>query len=183
MEQETTGKSVAKTGNDFRRMTTGTFLNWRTFPMSLDTKTMSDLLVVGWKEYIAFPDWNLSHVRAKVDTGACSSALGVIHYRLVTENKPDDFVWLRLALYPNHPNRIHEIKMPVLGLVTVKNSSGKKETRPVIHARIQIGPITKVIRMTLAKRTGMRYAILLGKEALAGDFVVDVSKRYCQPRS
>ncbi len=144
---------------------------------------MSDLLLVGWKEYVAFPDWNLRHVRAKVDTGACSSALGVVSYRLESESSPGDVVILKLALYPNRPERVREIRVPTLGHVFVKNSSGRTEKRPVIVARIRLGPITKLIRMTVANRIGMRYAILLGREALAGQFVVDVSQRYCLPKS
>ncbi len=151
--------------------------------MGTDTEMLADRLVVGWKEYVAFPDWRLSHVQAKVDTGACTSALGVVSYRMETASSPGTVVCLRLALFPHRPERVREVRVPVVAQVRVKNSSGRAEQRPVILARIQLGPIEKLIRMTVANRAGMRHSILLGREALAGQFVVDVTQKYRLSRS
>jgi hypothetical protein len=151
--------------------------------MGTETDTLANRVVVGWKEYMAFPDWHLSHVRAKVDTGACTSALGVVSYRLETVSSPGDVVFLKLDLFPHRPERIREVRVPVVAQVMVKNTSGQAEQRPVILARIQLGPIDKLIRMTVANRAGMRYSILLGREALAGHFVVDVTQKYRLSRS
>ena len=140
---------------------------------------LADRLVVGWKEYVAFPDWRLSQVRAKVDTGACTSALGVDSYRVETASSFGAVVWLKLGLFPHRPERIREVRVPVVAQVMVKNSSGRAEQRPVILARVRLGPVEKLIRMTVANRTGMRHSILLGREALAGQFVVDVTRKYC----
>jgi len=141
---------------------------------------LSGLLVVGWKEYLTFPDWGLQQIKAKIDTGACSSALGILDYQIEKDPIEGEMVRIRLGLYPRYPERVREVRVPVVGRVDVKNSGGKKERRPVIQATIRIGSVTRLIRMTLANRTGMRCPVLLGREALAGQFVVDVSKRFCQ---
>jgi hypothetical protein len=48
----------------------------------------------------------------------------------------------------------------------------------VVETQIRLGPITKTIRLTITHRTGMRFPLILGRLALAGDFVVDVSRKY-----
>ena len=38
--------------------------------------------------------------------------------------------------------------------------------------------VTKRVRLTVANRAHMRFRMLLGRQALAGDFLVDVSRTY-----
>jgi len=45
------------------------------------------LLVVGWKEYVDFPLLGIRRVKVKIDTGARTSALGVLTYNLVEEGQ------------------------------------------------------------------------------------------------
>ena len=135
-------------------------------------------LLAGWKEYVDFPDWKIRHVRAKIDTGARTSALGAQKYELV--NADGGGLWLRmwLALYPRHPDRVAVIEVPVLHMVVVANSSGSREERPLIEAQIHLGPIRKLIRLTVTDRSAMRFRMILGRQALTGDYVVDVSRKY-----
>ena len=93
-------------------------------------------LLIGWKEYVAFPEWDLRRVRAKIDTGACTSALDVAGYEL------------------------------------------EAERRPVVEAMVRLGPVEKRIRLTVTRRSTMRFRMLLGREALRGQFVVDVRRKY-----
>jgi len=70
------------------------------------------------------------------------------------------------------------VTAPVLRTVIVRNSSGVAEERPVIVAQMRLGLIEKQICLTVTRRRGMRFRILLGREALAGDFVVDARQKY-----
>jgi hypothetical protein len=137
--------------------------------------------LLGWKEYVRFVDWPLRRVKAKIDTGARTSALGVLSYDL--HEGPDGFTaTLRLACDPKQPDHIKEVVTPVLKMVVVCNSSGLRERRPLVETTLRLGPITKRVRLTITNRAGMRFRLILGRSALEGDFVVDVTKTYLMRR-
>jgi hypothetical protein len=137
-------------------------------------------LTIGWKERIDFPEWNLRRVKAKVDTGARTSALDVS--RCVLRTLPDGLVLaeLHLALFRRRPERIVVVDAPVLGMVVVANSAGMCEERPLIETTLRLGNVVKRIRLTVTSRHGMRFAVILGRKALEDDFIVDVSRKYLQ---
>jgi hypothetical protein len=135
-------------------------------------------LVIGWKEYVDFPEWQVRRVKAKIDTGARTSALGALSYDLIEVAGGGLVARLRLVLHRKHPERLTVVEVPVLRMVVVRNSSGMPEQRPLVEALVQIGPLAKRILLTVANRSIMRFPMILGRSALNGDFVVDVSKKY-----
>src|SRR5437660_4021031 len=134
--------------------------------------------LIGWKEYVGFPDWDVAKVKAKVDTGARTSALGVVSYELRQADGLGLVAQLRLAFQRNHPERILAVHAQVLRMVVVRNSTGMYEQRPLIETEVCLGGVCKRVQFTITNRVAMRFPIILGRKALAGDFVVDVSKRY-----
>jgi hypothetical protein len=68
-------------------------------------------------------------------------------------------------------------------MLVVRNSNGMSEQRPLLETRMQLGPVCKAIRLTVTNRAGMRFRMILGRKALAGDFVVDVSRKYLLRKS
>jgi hypothetical protein len=134
-------------------------------------------VVIGWKEYVDFPDWDIHRVKVKIDTGARTSAVGAQSYEL-RETGEGLIVDLRLALKRKHPELVTAVQLPVLGMVVVSNSSGMREERPVIETTLRLGPITKRVRLTVTNRSRMLLPMILGRKALEGDFIVDVSKKF-----
>jgi hypothetical protein len=134
-------------------------------------------LRIGWKERLDFPEWGLKRVRVKVDTGARTSALGAVGYDLV-EGANGLVARLRLDLRRKGHGRLKEVETPVVCMTVVRNTGGMREYRPVVEALVRLGPVLRRIRLTIASRAGMRYRMILGREALAGAFVVDVSQKY-----
>jgi hypothetical protein len=139
-------------------------------------------LRIGWKEHVALPDWQIRRLRVKADTGARTSVLDAASYDLREVEGVGLVARLRLALWRKNVGRLKVVEVPVLRMVVVSNSSGMREQRPLIEARICLGPVDKVIRLTVTNRASMRFRMLLGREALAGDFVVDVSEKYLQSK-
>lgn len=134
-------------------------------------------LMIGWKEYVAFPEWNLRRHRVKIDTGAYSSALDTAGYELL-DRPGGTLARIRLVLSRRHKERVRVVEAPVLQFTRVTSTSGACEERPVVTALIRLGPIEKRIRLTLANRPALRHRMLLGREALSGTFIVDVARKY-----
>jgi hypothetical protein len=135
-------------------------------------------LLIGWKERLDFPAWGVRRLKAKVDTGARTSALDAASYELFHADSAGLCIRLRLALRHGHLGELLQVEAPVLRMVVVRNSSGMQEQRPLIEADVALGPVRKRIRLTVTNRAGMRFRVILGRQALAEDFVVDVSKKY-----
>jgi hypothetical protein len=135
------------------------------------------LPAAGRREYVEFPEWGIGKVRAKVDTGARTSALGVARYEL---ERNGEAVKARLHLRRGRrkTGEVKVVETPVVGMAIVKNSGGTREQRPVVEATVRLGPVEKRIRLTVTDRTEMLCSMLLGREALCGSFVVDVRGKY-----
>jgi hypothetical protein len=139
---------------------------------------MTRPLLIGWKERLDFPAWGIRRVKAKVDTGARTSALDALSYELYHAEDGGLWVRLRLTLLRKHRGEPRVVEVPVLRMVVVRNSGGQQEERPLIEAEVVLGPVRKRVLLTVTNRAAMRFRVILGRLALAGDFVVDVSRKY-----
>jgi len=135
-------------------------------------------LVIGWKEYVDFVAWGIRRVKVKIDTGARTSALDVTSYDLREVDGQGLVAELRLALHRRHPKRLTSVRAPVLAMVVISNSSGIREQRPLIETELRLGPVIKRVQLTVTNRAGMLFRMILGRKALEGDFIVDVSRKY-----
>jgi len=129
-------------------------------------------LVIGFAEYVDLPEWGCDGIRAKVDTGARTSALHVTRVRKLSGGR----VRFRVVGDETHPEV--EVVAPIVRTASVRSSTGHQEVRHFVHTRLRVGPIEKEIEVSLASRGEMRYRMLLGRSALTGEFLIDVSKRY-----
>jgi hypothetical protein len=135
-------------------------------------------VTVGWKEYVGLPDCGVRRIKAKMDTGARTSVLDAAHCELRPVG--GDLLVAVLSLVPSsrHPERMVTVEVPVLRMLQVRNSGGVCEERPLIATTLQLGPVSKRILLTVTRRASMCFRMLLGRKALEGDFVVDVSRKY-----
>jgi len=136
---------------------------------------------IGWAEWVALPDLGLPAIRAKVDTGARTSAL---HAFQVEAFGPISSPMVRFGIHPI-PGRTDIViycSAPVVDRREVTSSNGERETRCVITTRVQIGERLWPIEVTLANRETMAYRMLLGRQAIRGDIRVDPAASYLQPR-
>jgi hypothetical protein len=138
-------------------------------------------LLIGRKEYLDFPEWGLRHVRVKIDTGAWTSALDVAGWTIEEEDE-GPVACLRLVLN-RRSRRVVEVRAPVLRQTRVRNSGGSCEERPVVEVLVRLGPVHKRIPLAVTNRADMRCRMILGRQALAGSFLVDVSRKYLLPTS
>lgn len=131
-------------------------------------------LLIGRRDKADFPDLELSEIEVKVDTGAHTSS---IHCHDIETFMSDGVKRVRFKLLdPEHPAYNHkDFDLPVFKSKFVKSSNGVKEYRYIIKTRILIAKKPFPIELSLTDRSEMKYPVLLGRRALAGRFVVDVS--------
>ncbi len=132
--------------------------------------------VVGWNEYVEFPEWGVKRLGAKVDTGAKTSALHVEGIKLLPRGRIEFLVVVHRT---KRDRRIH-VKTKIARRGRVKSSNGHFESRYFVKTRMLLGPVDKEIELSLVDRGNMLHRMLLGREALQGDFVVDVGRRHVQ---
>ncbi len=143
---------------------------------------MSDLDVVGWREWISLPDLNLLAVRCKIDTGAATSA---IHADDIEHFVRDGEDWARFIFRPFH-RRGRKLKVhceaPIIDSREVISSSGHAEERIVIRTLFRLGTQSDKaawpIELTLADRSQLRFPMLLGRQAMQGRILVDSGSSY-----
>jgi hypothetical protein len=143
----------------------------------------AELPVIGWKEYVALPELGVASLKAKIDTGARTSALHVAAIRRLTPEVAGE-ADLEITLAPDRrrPERLVQARVRQIARIPVTDSGGHTDLRPVIETLVVLGPVAKRIRITLADRSTMLFRMILGRKAVEGDFVVDVSRKYLQPR-
>jgi hypothetical protein len=137
-------------------------------------------LRIGWKEYVALPEWGIPRLKAKIDTGARTSAIDAAHYELCTT--PQGLhICMSLVVGQRRRRRQVMVEAPVVRLLTVRNSANQPEERPLVETLLQLGPVCKRVQLTVTSRAGMCFRLLLGRKALEGDFLIDVSQKYLLP--
>lgn len=139
----------------------------------------SEPLRIGWKEYLDLPEMGICRLKAKVDTGARSSALHVDSLTIVEAlSDGTEIAEVEIGFDRRRPERRVAARVAILGRLRVKDSGGHPELRPYIETELVLGPVRKRIRLTLTDRSGMLFRMILARKALEGDFLVDTSRKY-----
>jgi len=129
---------------------------------------------IGWREWLALPDLGIPAVKAKIDTGARTSALHAFTIEPFNENGKKK---IRFRIHPLQ--RRTDIALTCVADVfdhrMVSDSGGHSEMRYVIKSKIVIGSTRIDAEITLTDRDTMRFRMLLGRTALADKFLVDTS--------
>jgi hypothetical protein len=128
--------------------------------------------VLGWRERIDIPDWQVGGVRAKIDTGARTSAIHVDGVEQIADDRVRFEVVVR-----ERPRRTVTVEADVVRWSSVRPSSGRSQQRPVVRARLRIGPVEREAEVSLVSRKGMLCRMLVGRRALDG-LLVDPNRRY-----
>jgi hypothetical protein len=137
------------------------------------TTQTAEPVIIGWTELVELPDWGVHRLRAKVDTGARTSALHVENI----EELPRDFVRFDVVLHRKKRDRRIHVKTKVLRRGRVRSSTGHQSERLFVATTLRIGTIEKRIEVSLVDREKMIHRMLLGREALRGPFLIDVDRR------
>ena len=137
--------------------------------------------ILGWEEWVALPELRLPAIKAKVDTGARTSALHAYFVEPCgTSRKP----MVRFGVHPIPRRSDVEVvcTASVVDRRHVASSNGERENRYVISTLLSIGSRQWPIEVTLTNRDTMSYRMLLGRQAIAEGILVDPASSFRQPR-
>lgn len=139
------------------------------------------LPIIGWREHLALPDLGIQEVKAKIDTGARSSALHAFDVEIFTDQGKQ---MVSFKIHPIQRNTSQTVTAvaELLEQRQVRNSGGQATFRPVILTTVQLNVGTQahrwLIELTLTNRDVMGFRMLLGRQAVRQRFLVDAGKSY-----
>ncbi len=133
----------------------------------------SQPLVIGWTEYVEIPEWGVKQLRAKVDTGARSSALHVENI----QELPRGRVRFDIVLHREKSDRRVHVETRIARRGWVRSSTGHRTQRIFVATTLRIGPIEREVEMSLVDRERMIHRMLLGRTALAGGILINPAQR------
>ncbi|WP_341783519.1 ATP-dependent zinc protease [Leucobacter ruminantium] len=128
--------------------------------------------LTGWREWVSLPGIGVPWIKAKVDTGAQTSAL---HATGIAEFERDGESWVRFTVHPWQRNDADaaQVELPLHDRRTVRSSSGHAQERLVVLTDLEIVGRRISTEVTLTDRDEMVFRMLVGREALRQGFVVD----------
>jgi hypothetical protein len=128
----------------------------------------SQIKIIGRREFVDFPLLGISSIEAKIDTGAYTSAIHCDEISVSKNINGQDVLIFKLSPTETHACESFSRKI-------IKNSFGEMEERYVIKTIIHIGKKKINTTVSLTNRDNMRYPVLIGRRAIKGKFLVDVS--------
>jgi hypothetical protein len=138
---------------------------------------MKSLTVMGWREWIEFPDFGIKRIKVKVDSGARSSSLHAENIELFQLRGQ---MGVRFLVLPLQRSRSRAVSCQALlhDERYVKSSNGSRELRPVIRTQIGWAGESWDVDVTLTSRDLMGFRMLLGREAIRRRYLVDTGRSY-----
>lgn len=135
--------------------------------------------LLGWREWVGLPELNLAKIKAKVDTGARSSA---IHAFELDPYKKNGENWIMFAIHPeqNNTDIVIECHAPIKDRRIVSDSGGHKQHRYVIETPLVIGQSIITAEVTLTNRDSMMFRMLLGRTAIRDHYLIAADQSFLQ---
>lgn len=145
----------------------------------LKQRLIENKLLIGWREWCALPALNINEIKAKIDTGARTSALHAFDIEAFRKRGKEH---VRFSVHPHQRDdkTVIHCEAKVIDQRYVTSSNGHKEERYVIATQLCLGKACWDIELTLSNRDPLRFRMLLGREAFKHHALIDPSRSYLQ---
>ena len=133
----------------------------------------ASLTPLGWREWVFLPSYNDFKLKAKIDTGARTSAIHASNIQIYRKNGSE---MVKFQIYQS--KSFLEIDTVLTSYKKIKSSFGQTEIRPTIYMKIQIGAEIWLTEITLAQRAKLTYPMLIGRNSLNKKHIIHSHKSY-----
>lgn len=135
-------------------------------------------MLVGSLETCDLPEFGISHLHMRVDTGAKTSSL---HVDNIEEFERDGDRWIQFDIHPDiyHVDQVVRSEARITSRRRIKSSNATKQRRYVVETTLAMGGFSWPIELTLTDRSEMSYLMLLGRQGMKGKLIVDPELQYC----
>lgn len=142
------------------------------------SKKLVEKQIIGWREIVSLPELGIEKIKAKIDTGARSSALHA--YDIECYRAKNGKLRTKFIVHPLQKNNkcIIQCHADVIDQRFIKSSSGQKELRTTILTNLKVGEAIWPIELTLTNRDNMGFRLLIGRTALRRRFLVDPQRSF-----
>ena len=134
---------------------------------------------IGWQEWAGFPELCTTRIKAKIDTGAKTSA---IHAFSVSEFERDGAPWASFILHPVQRRKLPEItcQAPIVDRRMIRSSNGIAQERLVIRTTMRMGDREWPVDLSLTNRDDMGFRLLVGRDALKKSILIHPARTFLQ---
>ncbi len=134
-------------------------------------------IIIGALETCDLPELQIFDLQIRVDTGAKTSSL---HVDDIKKERRDGKLGVAFTLHPDmyDVEKVTRCWAPISDVRRIKSSNGAVDQRLVIKTMMVMSTVTKQIEITLSNRSDMSYLMLLGREGIGEDFLVDASTTF-----
>ena len=129
--------------------------------------------VIGWLEYVTIHPGDL-RLKAKIDTGAKYSSLSCDCHEVIEKNGEK---YIRFTI-TNDAGKQLLLERKIERIAKLKRHFGESQERIVVRLGICLGNVYKEAEVNIIDRTGFNYPMLIGRDFLTGNFVVDTEAKY-----
>jgi hypothetical protein len=135
-----------------------------------DVLHAGEKIVVGEVEDVILLPWGIK-LPARIDTGAALSSLDARDLKV-----EDGFAMFKLGKQYGGM----QLRFPIIDWLDIR-SAETSEQRPIVEVELCIGSKRVCTRVNLNDRSKVRYPLLIGRNTLRENFVVDCMRERCSP--
>lgn len=141
-------------------------------------KKKRKLRKIGWREWVSLPELNIATIKAKIDTGARTSALHAFSIKIFKDESGKDKVCFDIHPLQHDTTQVVTCVADLIDKRWVTDSGGHSEERYVIRTPVVVGKRKWSIEITLTERDTMLFRMLIGRSALRHRYMVNPARSF-----
>lgn len=132
--------------------------------------------IIGWQEWVSFPQLGIKRIKAKIDTGARTSALHAENIIIRNSRNGSRRAYFDVLPLTSNPRYIIHCSAELIDQRFIRSSNGQRELRTTVNTYLSIGNLIYPIEITLTNRDSMGFRLLIGRTAISRTFLIDAHR-------